>query len=481
MSEFAPPPNAEPEARKLSGSIGVRTLTFMVIAFAAPLTVAAANVPLGALIGNGNGLPAMFIAAMVLLSLFTVGFVAMTPHVKQPGAFYSYIREALGPPLGVGSGALALTAYAMNLVGLVAFVGASIANLLIQFGVPGGTWWVWAIAVSGLIAILGYKRIDLSGRVLGALLIAETAVILLIDGAAIVQGGPEGFSTGIVNPAAILSGSPPLGMMFALLSFVGMESTAIYRDEVIDPARTIPRATYLALVLIGVLYALTSWSMVTAWGDSHFLARAAANPGTMFVDTAQAVAGKVIADITSVLIVTSAFAACLSLHNVVARYQFSLANSGVLPRALGRVHAVHGSPAVASHVTTIWTLLAILGAAILSLDPIVEVAAWAGGIAGVGVVILMALTCIAVIVFFRRNRVDTRLWRTLVAPGLGALGLMGVVYLECANLPLLMGGSATLGIVAGSLLGFAFLVGALSTLAVPKARAALSSADANIS
>jgi amino acid transporter len=149
------------------------------------LTVAAVNVPLGGLVGNGNGLPAMFLIAMALLSLFTVGFVAMTPHIKRPGAFYSYIREALGRPLGVGSGALALTAYAMNLVGLVAFVGASIANLLVQFGRPGGTWWIWALIVTGLIGILGYKRIDLSGKVLGALLIAETAVILVIDGAAI--------------------------------------------------------------------------------------------------------------------------------------------------------------------------------------------------------------------------------------------------------------------------------------------------------
>jgi len=457
------------QAGKLSGSIGVVTLTFMVIAFAAPLTVAAADVPIGALVGNGNGLPAMFLVAMMLLSLFTVGFVAMTPHVKHPGAFYSYIREALGRPMGVGSGLLALTAYAMNLVGLVAFVGASVANLLHQFGLPGSKWWVWALAAIGVIAVLGYKRIDLSGKVLGSLLIAETAIMLLIDGAAIIRSGPDGYSTGIINPVAILSGSPALGLMFALLSFVGMESTAIYRDEVVDPIRCIPRATYMALGFIGFLYALTSWSIVTAWGDSGFLARATADPGTMFVATAQVVAGKLVADVTSVLIVTSAFAACLSLHNVVSRYQFSLANSGVLPRALGRVHSTHGSPAIASYVTTIWTLLTILGAAILDLDPIVNVATWTGGIAGVGVVILMTLTCVAVVVFFRVNRVDTRLWHTFVAPGLGMIGLAAVVYLELKNFPLLMGGSTPLGVAAACMLALAFVGGALWAFARPSA------------
>ncbi|MBB5685697.1 APC family permease [Sphingobium boeckii] len=458
-----------PEAGKLSGAIGVRTLTFMVVAFAAPLTVAAANVPLGALVGNGAGLPAMFLAGMVLLSLFTVGFVAMTPHVKHPGAFYSYIREALGRPMGVGSGMLALTAYAVNLVGVVAFVGASVANLLIQFGAPGGQWWIWALVAISLIGILGYKRIDLSGQVLGGLLIAETAIILVIDGAAIINVGPEGYSTGIIDPAAIFSGSPALGLMFAMLAFVGMESTAIFRDEVKDPARTIPRATYWALGLIGFLYALTSWSMVTAWGDSHFLNRVTADPGTMLVDTAFIVAGKVAADITSILIVTSAFAACLSLHNVVARYQFSLANSGVLPRGLGRVHPTHGSPAIASYVTTLWTLAGILAAVVLGLDPIVEVATWSGGIAGVGVVILMMLTCVAVVVFFRKNPVDTRPWHTLVAPSLGVIGLAMVVCLEFKNLPLLMGGSVPLGIVAGALIALAFFGGAGWALARPSA------------
>ena len=81
----------------------------------------------------------------------------------------------------------------------------------------------------------------------------------------VVRGGHLGLSTGIVNPRAIFSGSLGIGLLFALISFVGFEATAIFRDEARDPARTIPRATYVALLLIGGFYALSSWAMVSGF------------------------------------------------------------------------------------------------------------------------------------------------------------------------------------------------------------------------
>ena len=55
--------------------------------------------------------------------------------------------------------------------------------------------------------------------------------------------------------------------------------------------------------------------------------------------------------------------------------------------------------------------------AIAGMDPVTQVFAWMAGTATLGVLALMALTCAAVLVFFRRNRVDARPWHTLVAPG----------------------------------------------------------------
>jgi len=52
----------------------------------------------------------------------------------------------------------------------------------------------------------------------------------------------------------------------AFTSFVGFESAAIYSEECRDPKRTVARATYIAVGLIAVFYALSSWLLGVAAG-----------------------------------------------------------------------------------------------------------------------------------------------------------------------------------------------------------------------
>jgi hypothetical protein len=71
----------------------------------------------------------------------------------------------------------------------------------------------------------------------------------------------------------------------------------------------------------------------------------------------------------------------------------------------------------------------------------------------------MTVTSAAVVVYFRRTRFDTRWWHTVIAPGLGFIGLAVLSVMTAVNLPLLVGGSATLAGVIGVLLTGAFLGG----------------------
>ena len=60
--------------------------------------------------------------------------------------------------------------------------------------------------------------------------------------------------------------------------------------------------------------------------------------------------------------------------------------------------------------------------------------------------LLYFLTSVSVIVFFRRSGADTRLWNTLIAPVLGALGIAGAIWLIIANFTTLIGGDRTTAI-----------------------------------
>ena len=433
----------------------------MVVAAAAPLTVIAGTVPLGIAIGNGAAFPATFALSAVVLLLFAVGFCAMSPHVPNAGAFYAYVERGLGRVTGLGTAFLALATYTAVQLAVYGYIGAVIDGLVQNYGGPALPWWLWSVVVLGIVAVLGYRRIELSSRVLGVLLVGEVAIVLVFDAVVAGSGGAQGPSTALLVPSQIGSGSLGVALMFAVAGFIGFEATAVFRDEARDPSRTIPRATYTALVLIGVFYTVSGWAVVTAWGDAGAVAAAGADPGNMLITTISNYLGTVGGDLAQVLLVTSLFAAVLSFHNVLARYFFALGGSGALPSACGRSHPRHGSPHVGSVVQSVSALALVAVFALAGLDPVTQVFAWMAGTATLGVLALMALTCLAVLVYFHRSKVDTRLWQTVAAPALGLTGLIVFLWLTISNFPTLIGGSAGLATAIGAVLVVFFAAGAV--------------------
>lgn len=460
MSETtAPAPDTNSPARRLSGNLGVASIVFMVVAAAAPLGVVGGVVPLGLAGGNGAGFPAAFVVASVILLLFAVGFTALTPFVEDAGAFFSYVRQALGFPVGIGIAFVALVSYVALEAGVYGLLGPAGAVVLELFGGPSLPWWLFAAVGFALTTYLGYRNINLSSRVLAVLLTAEIAIVLVLDLVIVVQGGDHGLSTGIVNPNAIFSGSVGIGLLFALLGFIGFEATAIFRDEARDPERTIPRATYVALILIGGFYALSSWALISGWGDEEAITHATDSGSTFLADTAQRYIGIVGTDLITVLYFTSLFACILAFHNVASRYVFALSQRGVLPESLSHAHSRHGSP----HQASLWisgvVAISVLLAVVFGLDPAAQFYTWFAGATTVGFVVLLIATSVAVLVFFAKDRRGYSQWRVRIAPALGLVALAGALVLILTNLSDLVGGSSVLGWVIIGLLLVSFIAG----------------------
>jgi amino acid transporter len=454
------PPTDSP--RKLRGNLGVASIVFMVVAAAAPLGVIGGVVPLGIASGNGAGFPATFIVSTVILLFFSVGFTAMTPHVEEAGAFFSYVRKSLGFPTGIGIAFVAVVSYLAIEAGVYGLLGPAGASIVELFGGPSLPWWLFAAVAFVVTTYLGYRNINLSSRVLAVLLTAEIAIVAILDFVIVVHGGGDhGLSTGIVNPHAIFSGSLGIGLLFAIISYVGFEATAIFRDEARTPERTIPRATYVSLILIGVFYAVTSWALISGWGDQEALTRATDSGSTFLGDTAQRYIGTFGADVITVLYFTSLFACILSFHNVVSRYIFALSQRDVLPASLSRPHDKHGSP----HLASLWisgvVAVSVILAVLFKLDPAAQFYTWFAGATTVGIVVLLIATSVAVLAYFRSDRRGYSQWRVRIAPSLGLIGLTGSLILILINLKDLVGGSGILAWVIVGLLVAAFVLGAL--------------------
>ena len=212
-------------------------------------------------------------------------------------------------------------------------------------------------------------------------------------------------------------------------------------------------------MLIGVFYAVTSWAMISAWGDEEAVRRATESGGTYLSDTAQRYIGTLGNDIITVLYFTSLFACILSFHNVVSRYVFALSQRDVLPARLSLPHARHGSP----HQASLWisgvVFLSVLGAVLFQLDPAAQFYTWFAGATTVGIVVLLIATSVAVLAYFRGDRKNYSQWRVQIAPALGLVGLVGSLLLILVNLKLLVGGSSILAWIIIGVLATAFAAG----------------------
>jgi amino acid transporter len=455
----------------LRGHMGVIEIAFTVLAFSAPLTVAWGYLPIVILFG-GIGAPISFFVTMILLLLFSVGFVKMSRGIPNPGAFYAFIAHGINRIWGLGSAYLASFAYLAILAGIHGFFGIVTGGLIESFGGPSIPWYVLAPILLVIVGVFGYIGIEFSAKVLTFFLAVEVLIVTIFDVAAFIHGGPEGRTLEPLTVGAFTSGQMGLGILFCVSMFIGFEATAIFREEARDPDKTIPRATYLSVVFIGLFYGITAWITIMAIGTGTVLDEAANAPADMFPGAFGALLGTVAKDIAAVFVLTSVFASTLATHNILSRYLFNLGVDKALPPFLGSVHPTQKSPYKASVVTSIATLIVLVAVVLIGIDPGIFYGR-AAGIGAMSIMILMLLTSVAVLVHFRRSP-DTEgtntVWSTIVAPGLATLGLGGVIILTIANFNLFLGSTTVWSVVFLVVIALVFVAGAYAALRLKRTR-----------
>ncbi|QKZ20844.1 APC family permease [Streptomyces chartreusis] len=430
-------------------SLGVLGILFFVLSAQAPLTGVAGAVPIAVAIGNGAGTPATYLAAGVVILLFSIGFVAMSRHVVDAGAFYTYIGKGLGRSTGSGSAGVALLAYCAVQAAMYGLYGATVSSLVEHYADVHIAWWVWTLITMVIVQILGSVGIEMGAKVLAVFVLAEFSILTVFALVTLFKGGgPEGLGFGdSFSPHAALQGAPGVALMFAVASMFGFEATAIYGEEAREPKKTVPRATYLSVAVITLFYAVTSWMLVSAHGASRATAEAGkaleSGDATSFVFAPIAAQfGAWTDDVLPILLTTSLFAGILAFHNSANRYLFSMGREGLLPHGLTTLNRRH-SPWIAGTVQTVISLALVIPFAILGKDPVLTLFSWFSGVAVLAIMLLYLLTSASVIVYFRRSRTDTRTWNTLVSPVLSALGIAGAIWLIIENFTTLIGGDQT--------------------------------------
>ncbi len=437
--------NTRPRTTRESGRRGRLSTTwvfFLVVSAASPVTSLLGAVPLGFKNGNGAGLPAAFAVVTVILICFAVGYAAISRRVLNTGAFYTYIAQGIGRPVGIGAALLAVAAYTVNLAGIAGASGYFVHIIAAELGADVS--WIWGtVPLLVLVGFVGYRSVHVSAKLIGTIMVLGFLALLMYDVAIFTSKGFDALPLASFSPEAMLSGSPGLAIAIALTCFVGVDTAALYSEETDEPERTVPRATYIAVVAMGAFYVLSIWLIVGSIGADQLVAQATANPGELIFNDITAVAGETLQTVCALLFLGASFAGILAFHNAASRYLFVLGRDRVLSPKLGHLHPRHRSPFRASLLVSGGAGLLIAIAIAFQLDPLLVLGQGALGLATLGIVTLQALAAVAIVAFFRR-RGQGRYWKTLILPGIGAIGLFAIATFLLFNFDDLLGISTPL-------------------------------------
>ncbi|CAM5438397.1 APC family permease [Leifsonia shinshuensis] len=289
---------------------------------------------LGSMIGAGifaSFAPAAAAAgAGLLIGLVLAGFIAfcnatssaqLAAQYPTSGGTYVYGRERLGAWPGFVAGW-------SFVVGKTAS-SAAMAITFATYAVPAA--WVKPVAILAVLALtvvntLGITRTALLTRILVAVSLLALTVAIVI-----------GFSHTAASAAAPGVAVTPYGVLqsagFLFFAFAGYARIATMGEEVVNPARTIPRAITTALAIALVVYALVAVSALHALGPAG-LASATA-PLSAVADTTGAAWPGVVIRIGAA---AAALGALLAMIAGIGRTSLAMARNRDLPGWFAAVH-----------------------------------------------------------------------------------------------------------------------------------------------
>ncbi len=454
------------------GAVGLLGVLFMAVANAAPITAMTGNVPIAVGYGNGIGAPAGFLVATIVLTLFTVGFVAMARRITTAGAFYGFVTHGLGQIWGMATGVLATMAYVVFEGSLIGIFSYFTNDALTRWFDVDVNWLLIALVGIVIIALFGYYDINIAAAFLGVTLVCEVLLLGALGLAVLFSGGgPDGMLPQAVNPVnaftsleeggglglqidgqAIAAGSAAIGLFFAFWSWVGFETTATYGEESRNPKHIVPRATLIAVVGLGTFYTFVSWMMIAGNGEAQAITKSNTDSIGLWVDLAEdKLGGAFIGDIYLFLIVVGSFACGLAFHNAASRYLYAIGREiPATKNTLGATHRTHHSPHVASMVQSGITLVLTVGFYLLTTegsDPLRGAYFYEYGLLAIlgtmAILIVQAITSFAVISYFHvKKAAPGNILTTGIIPALGGFGMLYVVWLLLDNIDFAGGAAA---------------------------------------
>ena len=382
-------------------------------------------------IAAGEAGPASILAfalngAVTLLTAFA--YAELASAIPRAGGGYSFVRQAFPGAVGFTAGwmlwfayTVACSLYALGFAGYFweFFLKYMPAVSQAVFGLVGehGAALIITLLVGTVFIRLNVHGAAVTGRTENVLTMAKVAVlgVFIMYGLRRVMGVPARAAAAFTPFLPNGMGGVLVAMGLTFIAFEGYDLIATVAEEIKEPEKNIPRATFIALTVTVTMYLLILFVSLAAVDPAQgpswqFLGRYKETAIVRAAEDFMPAFGVALIVFGGLLSTMSALNATVMASSRVA---FSMGRDNWLPRAMAKIHPRQRTPHVAI-VTTGVILLAI--ALLLPIEAV-------GSAASLIFLLTFAMVNLSVIVLRRKAPEIPRKYRVPFYPATPILGI----------------------------------------------------------
>jgi len=198
----------------------------------------------------GGAAPVIYVICAIAMGMIVLCFADAGSRVSLTGGTYAYAEVAFGPFVGFivatslwfGSAVTASAAVANIFVDTLGQISPSLSGPVVRNGT--------LIVIYAALAAINIRGVKIGSAVVQTVTAAKLTPLLILVGVGLFAINAGNLSWPGMPPA----GEVARTSVILIFAFIGIESALTPSGEVRDPARTVPRALFAALVIVTVLY-----------------------------------------------------------------------------------------------------------------------------------------------------------------------------------------------------------------------------------
>ncbi len=331
-----------PENKLKPSCLNFAELLAQNIALISPTMTAALIVPL-MFANSGNLSWLSYLVGTIMLMFVAFNLNQFAKRSTGAGSMYTYTSMGLGPTFGSMSGWCLMWSYLF--IGIAGTTGFTIfaGKVLGAMGINIPDIALFAICL-GACFILAYKDIVISTIVMLILEAVSCTLIIALCCIVLAHHGAGMFDPAQYDVKSLTWSGLGLGVVIAVFSLVGFESSTAFGEEAKNPLTTIPRSIMWSLVLTGAFFIFVSYVEVLGTrGYSKTLDNIDAPLNVL------SAMYKVpwLSIPLSIGAMVSFFALALSCMNAGGRVVFAMSRHGAFHECFRRSHKVNETPHIA--------------------------------------------------------------------------------------------------------------------------------------